>query len=96
MEVDYDSEDVEKVEPIYVVLYTDGDREDLDSAEMQYAHELHLRCLGVDVGNESEASGSDEEEYYRPSPPKVSLSHRHAYIIGIVVIFTTPPLEQKV
>ncbi len=95
VEVDYDSEDVEKVEPIYVVLYTDGDREDMDAEEMQYARELHLRCLGIDVGNESEASGSDEEECYRPSPPKVSLIHLHAYIIAIVFILTTPPREQK-
>ncbi len=72
--VEYDSEDVDKVEPIYVVQYTDGDREDMDPDEMQYAHELHLRRLGVDVDNESEASGSNEEESYRPSPPKVSLN----------------------
>ncbi len=41
VEVYYDSEDVEKVEPIYVVLYTDGDREDMDSKEM---HTL-MNCI---------------------------------------------------
>jgi hypothetical protein len=30
VQVEYDSEDIEKVEPIYVVEYTDGDREDMD------------------------------------------------------------------
>jgi hypothetical protein len=39
IQVDYDSEDVDKVEPIYVVQYTDGDREDMDREEIQYAHE---------------------------------------------------------
>ncbi len=29
VELDYDSEDVDKVEPVYVVQYTDGDREDM-------------------------------------------------------------------
>ncbi len=74
VQVEYDSEDIDKVEPIYVVEYTDGDREDMDADEMQYAHELHLRRLCVDVGNESAASGSNEEESYRPSPPKVNLN----------------------
>jgi hypothetical protein len=62
VQVDYDSEDVDKAEPIYVVQYTDGDREDMGPEEMQYAHELYLQRLGVDVGNESEASGSNDEE----------------------------------
>ncbi len=96
VEVEYDSEDVEKVEPIYVVLYTDGDREDMDADEMQYAHELHLRCLGVDMGNESKVSGSDEEEFYRPSSPKVSLIQLQAYIIALDFILTTPRLENRV
>jgi hypothetical protein len=68
VQVDYDSDDVDKVEPIYLVQYTDDDREDMDPDEMQYAHELHLQRLGVDLGNESDASGSNDEESYRPSP----------------------------
>ncbi len=48
--------------------YTDGDREDMDKDEFQYAHEFHLQRFGVDVDNESASSGSCEEESYRPSP----------------------------
>ena len=68
VEVDYDSEDIEKVEPVYVVEYTDGDREDMDHDELQYAHEFHLARLGIDVENESCSAGSNDEESYRPSP----------------------------
>ncbi len=67
VQVDYDSEDKDKVEPIYVVEYTDGDREDMDADEMKYAHAFHLQRLGVDVDNETDASGSNDEESYRPS-----------------------------
>jgi hypothetical protein len=95
VQVDYDSEDIDKVEPIYVVQYTDGDREDMDPEEMQYAHELHPQRLGVDVGNESEASGSNDEESYRPSP-KVSLNRRHPYIISILFTDNTYPLEKTI
>jgi hypothetical protein len=70
-----DSEDVEKVEPVYVVEYMDGDREDMGADELQYAHEFYLERLGVDVGNESDASGSNDEESYRPSP-KVFPNHQ--------------------
>ena len=68
VQVDYDSEDVDKREPIYVVEYTDGNREDMDSEEMKYAREFHLQRLGIDVGNETDASGSEDEDTYRPSP----------------------------
>jgi hypothetical protein len=68
VEVDCDSEDIEKVEPVYVVQYTDGDREDMDHDELQYAYEFHLACLGVDVDNESCSGGSNDEESYQPSP----------------------------
>jgi hypothetical protein len=95
VQVEYDSEDIDKVEPIYVVEYTDGDREDMDADEMQYAHELHLRRLGVDVGNESEASGSNEEESYRPSPPKVSLNLCDYLLQSVSFFFNTCRLEKK-
>jgi hypothetical protein len=93
--VEYDSKDIDKVEPIYVVEYTDGDREDMDPDEMQYAHELHLRRLGVDVGNESEASGSNEEESYRSSPPKVSLNLCDCLLQYVSILHNTSRLEKK-
>ncbi len=66
--VEYDSEDEGKVEPVYVVQYTDGDREDMDGAEVQFAHELHLQLLGIDVEAASDSCGSNDEDSYRPSP----------------------------
>ncbi len=38
VKVDYDSEDVENVEPIYVVQYTDGDRENMDARRICNTH----------------------------------------------------------
>ncbi len=97
VQVDCDSEDVDKVDPIYVVQYTDGDREDMDPDEMQYAHQLHLQRLGVDVGNESDASDSNDEESYRPSL-QVSPYHQLPPPINIYV-YVTPiayPLEKTI
>jgi hypothetical protein len=58
------------------VQYTDGDREDMDPDEMRYAREFHLQRLGIDVRNETDASGSEDEESYRPSP-KVNTKNFH-------------------
>jgi hypothetical protein len=70
--VEYDSADEEKVEPIYVVEYTDGDREDFDAEQLRYGRELfHTVVLANDEGS-NVTSGSDEEESYRP--PKVGLT----------------------
>ncbi len=69
MAVEYDSADKEKVEPIYVVEYTDGDREDFDAEQLRYGQELfHTVVLANEEGS-NVTSGSDEEENYRP--PKV-------------------------
>jgi hypothetical protein len=76
--VEYDSEDIDKSEAIFVVEYTDGDREDMDSDEVKYASELYVECSGAhdDTPEGSLHSESGEEESYVPSP-KVSVS---AYI----------------
>jgi hypothetical protein len=71
--VEYDSEDEGKVEPVYVVQYTDGDREDMDGAEVHFAHELHLQLLGIDVEAASDSCGSNDEDSYRPSPKVIHL-----------------------
>ncbi len=71
--VEYDSADEEKVEPIYVVEYTDGDREDFDAEQLKYGRQLHdTVVLAEEEGSNFTNSGSDEEESYRPS--KVSLT----------------------
>jgi hypothetical protein len=57
-------QDVPGVEPVYVVQYTDGDREDMDGAEIQFAHELHLQRLGIDVEAASDSCGSNDEDSY--------------------------------
>ncbi len=46
--VEYDSEDIDKVEDIYVVKYTDGDRDDMDKDEVLYANEFYIQVSGVD------------------------------------------------
>ncbi len=81
VEIDYDSEDVDKVEPVYVVQYTDGDREDMDHEELEYAHDFHLARLGIDVENESEVgSDSNEEESYRPS---LKVDHNRHHLVHV-------------
>ncbi len=70
--VEYDSEDEDKVEPVYVVQYTDGDCEDMDGEEIQFAHELNLQRLGIDLEGESDSCVSNDEESYRPSPKVTS------------------------
>ena len=66
--VEYDSADEEKVEPIYVVEYTDGDIEDYDAEQLKYGRELHDSVVLADEdGSNFTNSGSDEEEGYRPS-----------------------------
>ena len=40
MNVEYDSDDATHKVPFYVVEFTDGDREDLNESELEYAMEL--------------------------------------------------------
>jgi hypothetical protein len=79
--VEYDSEDVDKIEDIYVVEYTDGDREDMSREELEYANEFFVQVSGLedDTPEGSLHTESGEEECYVPSPP--------------VCLFTTPPLS---
>ena len=70
--VEYDSADEEKVEPIYVIEYTDGDREDFDQEQLRYGRELFDKVVHANDEGSNVTSGSDEEESYRP--PKVGLT----------------------
>jgi hypothetical protein len=45
--VEYDSEDVDKNEDIFVVEYTDGDHEDMNKDEVVYANELYVQESGL-------------------------------------------------
>ncbi len=80
VQVEYDSEDVGREAPFYVVQYTDGDREDMDEDEFTFAHEYYgtLDDSELKKLNEKQdvevalSSSSDEEESYRPAK-KVSL-----------------------
>ncbi len=69
--VEYDSEDVDKNEDIFVVEYTDGDREDMNKEEVSYANDFYVQVSGIDddTPEGSLHTESGEEESYRPSPP---------------------------
>ena len=69
--VEYDSEDVDKIEDIYVVEYTDGDREDMNKDELVYANEFYVQVSGLEdeTPEGSLHTESGEEESYAPSPP---------------------------
>ena len=73
--VEYDSEDVDKNEDIFVVEYTDGDREDMNKEEVVYANEFYVQVSGIDddTPEGSLHTESGEEESYRPSPPVSNL-----------------------
>ena len=73
--VEYDDEDIDKIEAIFVVEYTDGDREDIDNDEIKNASEQYVEVSGAndDTPEGSLRSESGEEESYVPSL-KVSLS----------------------
>jgi hypothetical protein len=78
MNVEYDSDDATHKVPYYVVEYTDGDREDLNESEMEYAMELAFQIeldeedeleLAKEKDKELGVTSSEDEESYRP--PKV-------------------------
>ncbi len=58
----------EKVEPIYVVEYTDRDREDMDGEELQYAIDFYYECKRQKKKARAVDVESDEDETYQPSP----------------------------
>ena len=75
VQLEYDSDDVGRETPFYVVQYTDGDREDMDEDEFTFAHEyygtlddseLHTLFDKQDV-EVALSSSSGEEESYRPA-----------------------------
>ena len=73
--VEYDSEDVDKNEDIFVVEYTDGDREDMNKEELVYANEFYNQVSGIDDESPEGSlhTESGESESYKPSPPVSSL-----------------------
>ncbi len=73
--VEYDSDDAEQESPFFVVVYTDGDKEDFNEQELTYGCELALQIALDDEDNHEasdEFTSDGEEESYRP--PKVCLS----------------------
>ena len=59
------------MEPIFLVQYSDNDREDMDREELEYAMELYIEQTGAKQKSKSKTkvdSGSDKDESYRPSP----------------------------
>jgi hypothetical protein len=74
--VEYDSDDAEHMAPFYVVVYTDGDKEDFNEQELAYGCELALQIALDDedtnaTSNDFPSPSDGEEESYRP--PKVCL-----------------------
>jgi hypothetical protein len=72
VQLEYDSEDVGREAPFYVVEYTDGDREDMDEEEFSFAQEfygtfddseIHKLCDKQDDEVSLEASSGEEESY---------------------------------
>ena len=84
--VEYDSEDVDKNEDIYVVEYTDGDREDINKEELGYANEFYVQVSGLedDTPEGSLHTESVEEECYVPSPPVCLFISSPLYIIPFI------------
>ena len=80
--VEYDSEDVDKIEDIYVVEYTDGDREDMNKDELVYANEFYVQVSGLEdeTPEGSLHTESGEEESYVPSPPVCLFTSYPLYI----------------
>ena len=58
----------QKVEPIYVVEYTDRDREDMDGEELQYAMDFYYESKRQKQKARYVTVESDEDESYQPSP----------------------------
>ncbi len=58
----------QKVEPIYVVEYTNGDREDMNGEELAYAIAYYYECNEPKEKATVVPSESDEDESYQPSP----------------------------
>jgi hypothetical protein len=83
--VEYDSEDQDKVEPIYVVEYTDGDKEDFDAEQLRYDQDLFYKVVLANDEGCNISSGSDEEESYRP--PKVGQSSFYTFIHSFIYSF---------
>ena len=80
--VEYDSEDVDKIEDIYVVEYTDGDREDMNKDELVYGNEFYVQVSGLEdeTPEGSLHTESGEEESYVPSPPVCLFTSYPLYI----------------
>jgi hypothetical protein len=89
--VEYDSEDVDKNEDIFVVEYTDGDREDMNKEELVYANEFYIQLSGIDddTPEGSLHTESGESESYKPSPPVSILC-----VVSIIPTSLIRPLHQ--
>ncbi len=55
------------MEPIYVVEYSDRDREDMDGEELQYAIDYYYECKKPKKNAREVDEDSDEDESYQPS-----------------------------
>jgi hypothetical protein len=91
--VEYDSEDVDKNEVIFVV--EDGDREDMNKEEVAYANEFYIQVSGIEDATPEGSlhTESGEEESYRPSPPVSYLFRLSSSYVLISSL--TPNVEEK-
>ncbi len=56
------------MEPIYVVDYSDHDREDMNGEELQYVIDFYNESIRAKSKARAVVVDSDEDESYQPSP----------------------------
>ncbi len=102
MNVEYDSEDSTHEVPFFVVEFTDGDREDFNESELEYALELDFQ-IELDEEDELEQAkakdkqlgvmSSDDEESYVPPKvcflPFIHLVYSHVQSILLCLVLET-------
>jgi hypothetical protein len=77
----------DRKDKLYTILYSDGDKEDMDEEEYVYAYQLAL-TNGGDANDHSSRDSADEESAYQLPKKKVNLIYLRIYLWSYIYLLS--------
>ncbi len=99
MAIEFDSDDEEKIDEIFVVEYTDGDREDMDKDEFAYARNFYKKARDEedarpDMNSREDYTSSEKEESSVARVTLGSMNAEEQEAVSSAILRKTMALEE--
>jgi hypothetical protein len=97
--IEFDSDDEEKIDEIFVVEYTDGDREDMDKDEFAYARNFYKKARDEedarpDMNSREDYTSSEKEESSVARVTLGSMNAEEQEAVSSAILRKTMALEE--